>query len=229
MLINAAKLLPQEIDCYVLNTEYLRGYETALRKILTNDDFEDIYKFKSENLRSNAALYRGALRRILSKYSSDSKTSILINKDYCGKPFSADLDLSFNISHSTKCLVVAVCGSEVGVDCENGFRGMDIENLFTEALKGHPLQSEFRPECISQNELLRAWTEKEAFAKAVGLGLSLDFDQSKWRKQNENSFSICYENSMWYTHYLGKMEGSHISVCNRFKDSFKSIKIIKNL
>jgi phosphopantetheine--protein transferase-like protein len=97
-----------------------------------------------------------------------------------GKPTVADglPPLEFNVSHSGGCVAVAVSmKGPVGIDIEcidpEGPPGI-IYDVLTDGerdrLKKCPAERQ-------QAEFIRIWTVKEACAKALGLGLSLEFDR----------------------------------------------------
>jgi len=95
-----------------------------------------------------------------------------------GKPtMAAGLpDLQFNVSHSENCVAVAISSKEpIGVDieCLNPERRSGIVYEVLSESERHRLRK-----CSAERqwaEFVRIWTAKEACAKALGLGLSLDF------------------------------------------------------
>ena len=84
--------------------------------------------------------------------------------------------IEFNISHSDGCVAVAVSmDGPVGIDLEcvaADLRSEIVEDVLTAAERDRLLQ-------LSADEkwrrFMRIWTAKEACAKALGLGLGLDF------------------------------------------------------
>ena len=84
--------------------------------------------------------------------------------------------IEFNISHSDGCVAVAVSkDGPVGIDLEcvaSDLRSEIVEDVLTAAERDGLLQ-------LSAEEkwrrFMRIWTAKEACAKALGLGLGLDF------------------------------------------------------
>jgi len=91
--------------------------------------------------------------------------------DY-NKPFFADLDLKFNISHSKNIVACAIAESfEVGIDIEFINEDIDLENFKDQ-------MTDFEWEKIqnstnSINAFYEYWTRKEAVVKADGKGLSI--------------------------------------------------------
>ena len=95
-----------------------------------------------------------------------------------GKPMMADglPALQFNVSHSGNCVAVAVGrGDPIGIDIECA-RPDENPGIIEEVLsEGERWRMRDCPESQRWNQFVRLWTAKEACAKALGEGLSLDF------------------------------------------------------
>ncbi|GAA3803935.1 hypothetical protein GCM10022403_042360 [Streptomyces coacervatus] len=86
--------------------------------------------------------------------------------------------MGISLSHTDDLILVGLCrGGRIGVDAERADRRLPA----ADALRRHHCSPEERawlaslPEAEQEAELVRLCTLKEAYAKAVGLGLSLDF------------------------------------------------------
>lgn len=91
-----------------------------------------------------------------------------ITEDSLGKPRLTDReDIHFSISHSGHWAVCAVSDRPVGVDVERPRCSPEVARRFF-----HP------DELLSEDPvfLTRLWTAKEAFVKALGLGLTIPLD-----------------------------------------------------
>ena len=88
-------------------------------------------------------------------------------------------DLAFNLSHSDDLAVVAVAtAAAVGVDIERIRPLADLDRLAASCLTARERGRLATIEPGRQPEaFLRAWTCKEAYAKAIGAGLSLPFEE----------------------------------------------------
>lgn len=100
-----------------------------------------------------------------------------------GRPeIAADLagtpPLRVNLSHTRRLVAAAVCrGHDVGIDTEDATRGtltMDLAAHFFAPAEVAQLQA--MPAAVRRDALYGFWTCKEAYIKAVGLGLSLPLD-----------------------------------------------------
>ena len=138
---------------------------------------------------------------MLSRYINQSAADIVFAKGTYGKPYLAGFDLRFNLTHSNECVLVAVTSeNEVGIDVEF----LEQEHRFDDLVKrffSHEEQQEYLL-CDSDEErrlaFYRGWTRKEAYLKAVGLGLSYPLDQ----------FAVSLARDE--THALLRVEDSHI-------------------
>ena len=84
--------------------------------------------------------------------------------------------VEFSISHTANCVAVAVGKyAPVGIDVECA-RPHEPVGIIDEVLsEGERSRLMARPESQRWSDFVRMWTAKEASAKALGLGLSLDF------------------------------------------------------
>ena len=94
-----------------------------------------------------------------------------------GKPFVVgNEDLSFSLSHSGSVALLAVArGASVGIDVEAIRPRPNLQKLAARVLDPEALAA-FRAADDSQQlvAFLQAWTAKEAYLKAIGLGIATD-------------------------------------------------------
>lgn len=95
--------------------------------------------------------------------------------DAYGKPALIDEDsLRFNLSHSRDQALLGVAADEIGVDIEFIDPGVNIDELaltvFTAAEQAHLDYGHRDARC---ERFFQLWTQKEAYMKARGLGVSL--------------------------------------------------------
>ncbi len=99
-----------------------------------------------------------------------SEKDILIAEK--GKPYFAEIPISFSISHCKGLAVCAVCSAdegEVGVDCERlrSFRAAVSGRVFTESERALINSSSNKEQCA-----VTLWTLKESYVKYTGTGLA---------------------------------------------------------
>lgn len=158
---------------------------------LSRDDLDACYSQLDASERQRAARFRqvrdrdrfvarrGRMREQLARDIGLAPRDLRIVEDDHGKPFSPDdPDLGFNLSHSNGlALLATIRGGPIGCDIE--WRNPDLacpkvaERLFAAdeyaALTALPAQQWIEG-------FYNCWTRKEAYVKALGLGLSYPLD-----------------------------------------------------
>ncbi|MFN0085320.1 MAG: 4'-phosphopantetheinyl transferase family protein [Blastocatellia bacterium] len=125
--------------------------------------------------RRRFAVSHAALRSILGHTLGRAPADLRFDAEAYGKPRLVDLPLHFTLSHSWEWAVVAVADRSLGVDLERLAPLPEMESLIDRffsprerALLG-ALPAAERP-----RGFYRCWCGKEAYLKALGLGLSMD-------------------------------------------------------
>jgi 4'-phosphopantetheinyl transferase len=159
----------------------------ALKSTLDSAERARAARFHFEADRNQYVACRGLLRNVLAASLEKPAAAIVIEYEKYGKPvvpLAADgRALGFNISHSAGWAFFAIAWQRaVGIDLESAV-GLNCDDDRLSALANRILsEREFSiwhsiPDSVSRRAaFLRAWTRKEAFAKAIGKGV---FDQ--WR------------------------------------------------
>ena len=117
-----------------------------------------------------------ALKILLGAYLGVPPTAVRVVREPHGKPVLACRSFGFNLSHSDDYGLIAVsCVANVGVDLEVLQLPKDARRLAVSVFSAPELESLAG---ISDEALDRAfftcWTRKEAYLKALGVGLTLD-------------------------------------------------------
>ena len=149
----------------------------AFTRLLTGDELRraDRYRFADDRRRFIAA--RGTLRLLLADYTGQEAGGIAIETDPYGKPFlrAPRRPLHFNLAHSRdRALVAFSRDSNVGIDFEDLEHVGRIADLADAICSPDELSriDGLSGECRSR-ALLRLWSAKEAFLKAMGTGLQI--------------------------------------------------------
>jgi len=152
--------------------------------LLSEDERLRADRFRFDRDRDRFVACRSALRQILGDYLHQPADRLVFGYGRSGKPTLAGADLRFNISHSSDHALIAVAfGREVGIDVEcPGMRinAAEIAARFLTLSEAAFVRS--APPEPQDAAFLACWTRKEAWAKAVGTGLSEDlgrFDVSQ--------------------------------------------------
>lgn len=144
--------------------------------MLSEDDKRRARQFQSPLYQSRWLWAHAALRDILGKYLDDGQplrswTSPL------GKPRLCGVDmLNFNLSHSGKwALIVVAREVDVGIDVERIREDVELEVIARRTFSAAETASLCK---LNGQDYIEGfyccWTRKEAFVKALGLGLSAD-------------------------------------------------------
>jgi 4'-phosphopantetheinyl transferase len=151
--------------------------ELARRRDLLSDQERaraDRFHFAKDREAHIAA--HGALRLILAKHLNCPAAEILFKEGTNGKPAVAGL--RFNLSHSANLGLVAVTSDrELGVDVEHidpHRADVSVAHRFFSPSEASALEA--LPPEQQTVAFLNCWTRKEAYLKAIGLGLSVPLD-----------------------------------------------------
>jgi phosphopantetheinyl transferase len=131
---------------------------------------------------------RSALRRVLACYLDTDPLELRLTHDQHGKPSLAGAaGPVFNVSHAGALSVIGVTESHaaLGIDIE-ALRDRRHGSLPVRALS--PLELDTLADTPPEQQevlFLRYWTAKEAYAKATGFGLSIDFRRAVVRQSGD--------------------------------------------
>ena len=144
--------------------------------VLTQDELERRDRLRTLKLRLSYQHCRSALRVILGLYSGQNPAELRFCYGKFGKPKLPDRGLHFNVSQSGNLGLVAIALHSVGVDLEliNPLVvDADLVNVFC-----HPFEKAlFEPLPLNKRSSLfyQLLTRKEAYCKALGIGLQRAF------------------------------------------------------
>jgi 4'-phosphopantetheinyl transferase len=146
---------------------------SVLSQSLSESERQRAAKFIFPIHRDRWIVARGYLRHILSQYLNITPEQIVFNYGAQGKPEIARSQLQFNLSHSHDRAVYGISGAcSIGIDIEY-IRELPylqlVDRFFspTESTIFHSL-----PASEHQAAFFHAWTQKEAYLKADGTGLT---------------------------------------------------------
>ena len=171
-------LMSQRIDVWPFTLNH--PTPSRANHILAPDEKTRWRQFYFEKHQRRFANARLQLREILSHYLGLSAAEIAFDYNKQGKPFLKNNPhaLEFNLSHSSELAILAVGQSlPLGVDVEffsaRPYLGL-AKQLFSqrEIQALHQVAPHLQPLAF-----FHMWTQKEAFIKAVGLGLSYPTQQ----------------------------------------------------
>lgn len=176
------KLGLQEVHVWRASLSLDVSRRNRLERLLSPDEMCRAEKFCTQETMDRFIAARGTLRCILAYYLGKDPSALRFR--YCphGKPAlscqSAPDALCFNLSHSEDLALYAITrNQQVGIDVE---RVVPFANQDDFARRFFSVQEVAKLSGLSREERSRTfftyWTRKEAYAKAIGLGISMPFD-----------------------------------------------------
>lgn len=150
-----------------------------------------------------------------------------------GKPFCADSDgaepLQFNLSHSEGIVLLGISRSgRIGVDIEAVRSETDWRRLSRRFFApGETVWLESLPEAEGRNTFFRLWTAKEAFLKAIGVGLTRRLSSVEIAPSDDGTLQLARidgdapEAARWHLQSLSPLPGFHAAIVTE-TSSYKS-------
>jgi 4'-phosphopantetheinyl transferase len=179
MFIQAEPLiLDHQIHVWCIDLNQNSDQILLLNRSLAASERHRAAKFINPLHRDRWIVARGYLRHILSHYLDLTPEQIVFNYSDRGKPSIPDYELQFNLSHAHDRAVYGIHAKfPIGIDIEHlhPIAATPLVDRFfspTERAIFHSL-----PPSSHQAAFFHAWTQKEAYLKACGTGLSIPLDQ----------------------------------------------------
>lgn len=133
------------------------------------------------------------------------------------KPFIKD-GISFNISHSKHHVIVGFGKGEIGVDLEHK-DAIKLDQILTQL---HPEEIQFIKLNENRNDAFyRVWTRKEAFLKAVGIGIVEGLVE--WNCVAD----VIFKSESWHIYSLQIIPDYELALCINYPLNIDAVKIIK--
>ena len=145
------------------------------RHLLNPEERKRADKFYFEKDKNRFVITRGILKSLLGRYNKINAARISFGQNAYGKPLMEHNPYHFNVAHSGNYGLLGLTKiADIGVDIEQFRAQTDLEAIARRFFSRVEI-AEFSalPESERQQGFFNAWTRKEAFIKAVGMGLSL--------------------------------------------------------
>ncbi len=239
----AFNLSQHEIAVWTIDLPKFYDLADSYILLLSQIEKEIANRFLFPHLRNHYLISHGIMRKLIASYLDQDPTQIEIKKTSFGKPFIANQSLSFNLSHSQDYAMIAFAFErEVGIDIEYKRKEIVEDDLARSILSF----SEFKK--YQELSLLQKidyffiqWTRKEAFLKALGIGLKGDLTQIDMPTQfndefNNKFFEIAPYASLSHLNWLlnnffpsSNYVASLVCQCNSFLPKVKFYHYTENL
>ena len=167
----------------------LRAHE----RILSEDERIRNASFRFEQDRHSHLLTRAFVRTLLAGYADVEPCEWQFARDHYGKPqisgpYGAP-PITFSISHTAGLIAcLFALDTSLGIDTENLQRSLD----FLQIAQAHFSPTEYSalcqlPDSDRHRRFFEYWTLKESYAKALGLGMSLNLSEFTFNVEGESS------------------------------------------
>jgi len=222
------------------------GSEQVFLSLLNFDDFENIHPYweilnSSEQKRANKFYFeidkkrfvitRALLKRYLGDYNRLEPKNIDFTLNAYGKPLMDNQPFYFNVAHSEKRGLIGITQiAEIGVDVEHFRQNTDLDAIakrFFSTLEYDAFCA--LPQHEHKQGFFNAWTRKEAFIKAVGMGLSMPlhaFDVSLSPREEARLSAVRFDDEKaddWQIMALPIMAGYAAAFCLKSTKRFDLI------
>ena len=167
-----------EVHLWVVALDPSPGQLADFASLLDGREKERAARFHFERHCVRFVAAHGALRVILGGYLACDPRLVAFEHAARGKPFVPGSVVRFNLSHSGSVgLVALVSGVEVGCDVEKIRERVPIDELAARFFSASEREALARlPGPERRTAFFACWTQKEAFVKARGEGLTLPLD-----------------------------------------------------
>jgi 4'-phosphopantetheinyl transferase len=167
---------PGEIHVWRIDLTGLDSH--APESLLSADERERAARLLIDDKRVRFIAGRSILRRLLGRYLGVDPKALVFAYGPHGKPEltggESDRGLTFNFSNSEDLALLAVARTRaIGIDIEHRRRNISVAPFARHILsEGETTDLARLPNEQHSQALLAAWTRKEAYLKALGVGLS---------------------------------------------------------
>jgi 4'-phosphopantetheinyl transferase len=178
-----------------IGTDTLKACRALLSK--EENDRASRYYFEQDTVHYIAA--RGFLRSLLAQHLSANPEQIIFDYGLHGKPILTQeynlQALNFNLSHSGGIALCAISYKRnVGIDIERKRHIKDWKDVAQSCLAKEELETLIalpKEECSTG--FLKLWTQKEAYIKALGQGLSYPLQQFCIHNKSGEASIVVYD------------------------------------
>lgn len=165
------------ITVYVINLRFKlwKTLETYLNPV----EWERGTRFKFECDRQAFTIVRARLRQILATQLKVLPQDVRFKLGEYGKPHLIDDSIDFNVSHSGDFGLIAISTHyPVGIDIEQERSDFNFESIAQRQFSfGEQKIFSTLPSVLKKKSFFLCWSRKEAFIKAIGMGLSFPLKQ----------------------------------------------------
>lgn len=155
------------------------------KEVLSDAELERSKSFIKEQDKENYLIQKILLRQILGSKLNLFPKKINFDLTDKGKPYIAQSDIHFNVSHSQHYFLIAISDVEIGADIEVINKNRNIEALAKKIMSRDEIT--YYDSLIKEKKLdyfYKIWTQKEAYTKCLGTGLTTKLEDINLKELN---------------------------------------------
>ena len=212
--------------CLVQTDSYSDSAILSFQKSLSAQEQEKALRFRFKQDRQSYTITHGILRAILGNFLDSGPGNIEFISNEFGKPSlkHGNREIHFNISHRSGLSALAFSTkSEIGVDVEKIEPELDFELIAKTQFSNDENRYIQSNQIEARKKFYTLWTRKEAFLKAVGIGISENLGIEVFRKVNQNEVEPSLSRIRDTAYYLKSFEFQNnyiISLATSFPGEF---------
>lgn len=150
--------------------------QAQLAALLDADEHARAARFRFDADRRRFVVRRGRARQWLAAETGNDPARLAFTITAHGKPMLTD-GPSFSLSHSGEMMMLAIADRAIGCDIERIDADLDWPPLARSFFARDEITAlESLPDATARAAFFACWSRKEAFVKALGLGLSYPLD-----------------------------------------------------
>ncbi len=176
----ALALADDEVHVWRVDVRSAYAHTDRLWRVLAKDERQKAAALLFEGDRKRFVVSRGVLRVLLGRYLRAQPGSLVFGYNPHGKPFlDGAAGVSFSTSHSHGLALLAfVRDKNIGVDVEHLREDLGLDEIAARHFSTREVATlRSLPNSVRKEAFFACWTRKEAFAKAIGRGLTIPFSQ----------------------------------------------------
>lgn len=163
-----------EHEVHLYYAEFTAEPVTGYLALLSPDEVERAARYRVEHARAQFIVTRGILRTLLGQYLDRPPAGISFHFGPQGKPeVAGSAGLAFSVSHSGNWSALAFARDcRLGIDIEHQRHIKEWEHIArNQFAASESAQVIAAPEHLRDALFFRFWTRREAYAKALGVGI----------------------------------------------------------
>lgn len=194
-----------EVHVFYRHTCYLdASLLRRLQQCLTPEESEQISRQRRGQDRRDRVVARAVLRRLLAAIAQVDPRAWQFDSGSNGRPEIAApqawRNIRFNVSHTAGLVAWAFCWNrDVGIDVESVVHAPALHELSDSFTWQEYARLAQTPEGDRAREIIRTWTLKEAFTKALGFGLGAPFGSFSISRGTGSDFHLSCSRDLEYS------------------------------